>query len=153
MAAHAHERPAAGRAAVVGRGGGDVVATQRRWDGWGFTPGKYTTVPDGCRRSLIPVPPSDAITLGQYLSPGVDHHPGGVAQSPAPPARPLRSRAVAAVRSRSHTERTYGCTPRSVKTLPLKGSSGSPVLQAEKGATKRTERWASWEGDYPMLTL
>ena len=46
-------------------------------------------------RAAVPTAAGHAITLGQCLSPGLDHHPGGAAQSAPPPAGSLRTGAVA----------------------------------------------------------
>src|SRR4029450_12310712 len=105
MAAHAHERPAAGRAPVVGRGGGHLVATQRRGGGGGHPPGEYAVTTGRCRLSAVPLTTRHAIALGQCLSPGLDHYSGGIAQSASSPPGPLRPGAVAAAGSISHTER------------------------------------------------
>ena len=59
-------------------------------------PGQHAAPASQGRRPTFPATTGDAITLGQCLSPGLDHHSGGAAQSLPPPAGPLRSRALAA---------------------------------------------------------
>src|SRR6202008_2091917 len=81
----------------------------------------------GCRRSRLSAPTGDATPLGQYLSPRLDYYFGGLPQSAASTARPLRAGAVAAAYSSSHTERNSRDASGSLKTLPLKASPTSYI--------------------------
>src|SRR6202008_248111 len=89
--------------------------------GRGAPASEYSAAIGGCRRSRLSAPTGDATPLGQYLSPRLDYYLGGLAQSAASTARPLRAGAVAAAYSSSHTERNSRDASGSLKTLPLKG--------------------------------
>jgi len=73
------ERSATRHAVGASRGGRHVVVAQRRGPGRGHPAGEYVAAASECRRSRISAPTGAAITPGQYLSPGLDHHPGSAA--------------------------------------------------------------------------
>src|SRR5215208_3556206 len=105
MAAHAYEGSATGGAVMVSGGGRDLVVTQCWGDGRRDDSGEHDAAPGERGQPTVPATAGDAIALGQYLSPGVDHHPGGAPESAPPPCGVLRARAMATVKRSSHTER------------------------------------------------
>src|SRR5260221_10400188 len=121
MAGHAHERSAAGGAVVVCRGGSGLVAAQRGGNGRSDDSGEHTAPASQGRRPTFPATTGDAITLGQCLSPGLDHHPGRALQSAPPPAWALRSGALAPPQGQAAQQATdTRATSCRIRNLPLK---------------------------------
>ena len=87
VAAHAHDRAPAGRTPVAGGGGRDAVAVER-WRGRRCDPRPYPARCVGGSRRPPTAAAGHPSVPGQHVSPGMDHHPGGVAQpGPTAPGR------------------------------------------------------------------
>ena len=95
------------RAARLWLAAAHLAAAQCRGHGGGHPASEYVVALGGWRQSSDPVTASHAITLGEYLSPRLDSHPGGIAGPPASSAGPLCSRAVAADKYRYSQRGTH----------------------------------------------